>query len=152
VLLKYRVPNTGPHLDGQCNFQMNPKAPMALEDAQRTVGLVRFHAAEYQIDPHKICRNSIGKFFEPGAVSTTMTAMPSPSSGDHVRSYLAYFCLFLLFAISVTYHTRTATQALGILLHSNEHVRGPFEIDGPEMALTLVKPEARAQESETAIS
>ena len=27
---------------------------MALEDAQRTVGLVRFHAAEWQIDPHKI--------------------------------------------------------------------------------------------------
>jgi acetyl esterase/lipase len=27
---------------------------MALEDAQRTVGLVRFHAAEHHIDPHKI--------------------------------------------------------------------------------------------------
>ena len=27
---------------------------MALEDAQRTVGLVRFHAAEWHIDPHKI--------------------------------------------------------------------------------------------------
>ncbi|HXR78938.1 MAG TPA: alpha/beta hydrolase [Bryobacteraceae bacterium] len=54
VLLKYRVPNTGPHWDGQCKCQMNPKAPMALEDAQRTVGLARFHAAEYHIDPHKI--------------------------------------------------------------------------------------------------
>ena len=31
-----------------------PKSPMALEDAQRTVGLVRFHAAEWHIDPHKI--------------------------------------------------------------------------------------------------
>ena len=54
VLLKYRVPNTGPHWDERCKCQMNPKAPMALEDAQRTVGLVRFHAAEYHIDPHKI--------------------------------------------------------------------------------------------------
>ena len=54
VLLKYRVPNTGPHWDDRCKCQMNPKAPMALEDAQRTVGLVRFHAAEYHIDPHKI--------------------------------------------------------------------------------------------------
>jgi acetyl esterase/lipase len=27
---------------------------MALQDAQRTVGLVRFHAAEWHIDPHKI--------------------------------------------------------------------------------------------------
>jgi acetyl esterase/lipase len=27
---------------------------MALVDAQRTLGLVRFHAAEWHIDPHKI--------------------------------------------------------------------------------------------------
>ena len=50
VLLKYRVPGeglfprSGPY----------PNSPMALEDAQRTVGLVRFHAAEWHIDPHKI--------------------------------------------------------------------------------------------------
>ena len=31
-----------------------PKSPTALEDAQRTVRLVRFHAAEWGIDPHKI--------------------------------------------------------------------------------------------------
>jgi acetyl esterase/lipase len=33
---------------------MKPKAPMALGDAQRTVGLARFHAAEWHIDPRKI--------------------------------------------------------------------------------------------------
>jgi acetyl esterase/lipase len=54
VLLKYRVPNTGPHWDEQCQCQLYPKAPMALEDAQRTVGQVRFHAAEWHIDPRKI--------------------------------------------------------------------------------------------------
>ena len=54
VLLKYRVPYSGPQWDERCKCQRNPKAPMALEDAQRTVGLVRFHAAEYHIDPHKI--------------------------------------------------------------------------------------------------
>ena len=54
VLLKYRVPHSGTQWDERCKCQMNPKAPMALEDAQRTVGLVRFHAAEYHIDPHKI--------------------------------------------------------------------------------------------------
>jgi len=48
VLLKYRVPNSGPH------GLREPKAPTALEDAQRTVGLVRFHAAEWHIQPHKI--------------------------------------------------------------------------------------------------
>ena len=54
VLLKYRVPDSGPHGDQRCKCQVNPKAPTALEDAQRTVGLVRFHAAEWHIDPHKI--------------------------------------------------------------------------------------------------
>jgi acetyl esterase/lipase len=54
VLLKYRVPHTGPQWDAKCKCQINPKAPMALEDAQRAVGLVRFHAAQYRIDPHKV--------------------------------------------------------------------------------------------------
>jgi len=46
VLLKYRVPGVkvGPYRN--CST--------ALEDAQRTVGLVRFHAAEWHIDPHRI--------------------------------------------------------------------------------------------------
>lgn len=52
VLLKYRVPDSGPHEDQGRHIM--PKAPMALQDAQRTVGLVRFHAAEYHIDPHKV--------------------------------------------------------------------------------------------------
>jgi acetyl esterase/lipase len=50
VLLKYRVPGNG--LEPQSGPY--PKSPMALEDAQRTLGLVRFHAAEWHIDPHKI--------------------------------------------------------------------------------------------------
>jgi acetyl esterase/lipase len=54
VLLKYRVPGSGPHYDRQLKHHVEPKAPMALEDAQRTIGLVRFHAAEWHVDPHKI--------------------------------------------------------------------------------------------------
>ena len=54
VLLKYRVPNSGHHWDNQLKRHVNPKAPMALQDAQRTIGLVRHHAAEWHIDPHKI--------------------------------------------------------------------------------------------------
>jgi len=50
VLLKYRVP--GEHLSPRSGAY--PKSPAALEDAQRAVGLVRFHAAEWGIDPHKI--------------------------------------------------------------------------------------------------
>jgi acetyl esterase/lipase len=50
VLLKYRVPGDGLYP----RSGPYPKSPMALEDAQRTLGLVRFHAAEWHIDPHKI--------------------------------------------------------------------------------------------------
>jgi acetyl esterase/lipase len=56
VLLKYRVPGltlypksapfprSGPY----------PQSPIALEDAQRTMGLVRLNAAKWHIDPHKV--------------------------------------------------------------------------------------------------
>jgi acetyl esterase/lipase len=54
VLLKYRVPRSGPSWDRACNCRFNPKPQPALEDAQRAVGLVRFHAAEWHVDPHKI--------------------------------------------------------------------------------------------------
>ena len=54
VLLKYRVPNSGPSWSQRCGCYLNTKSSMALEDAQRTVGLVRFHAADWHIDPHKI--------------------------------------------------------------------------------------------------
>jgi acetyl esterase/lipase len=52
VLLKYRVPNSGPTMkDGHRYY---PKVQTALQDAQRTLGLVRQHAAEWHVDPHKI--------------------------------------------------------------------------------------------------
>jgi acetyl esterase/lipase len=54
VLLKYRVPRSGPSWDPGCKCRINPKPQTALEDAQRTVGLVRLHAAEWHVDPHKI--------------------------------------------------------------------------------------------------
>lgn len=54
VLLKYRVPDSGPHWDTTCNCPVDPKAPMALEDAQRTMGLVRARAADWGVDPHRI--------------------------------------------------------------------------------------------------
>jgi acetyl esterase/lipase len=50
VLLKYRVP--APR--SKPNWGAYPQSPMALEDAQRTLGLVRFHASEWHIDPHKV--------------------------------------------------------------------------------------------------
>jgi acetyl esterase/lipase len=56
VLLKYRVPGEGlyPKLAPYPKSGPYPESPMALEDAQRTVGLVRLHAAQWHIDRHKI--------------------------------------------------------------------------------------------------
>ncbi len=54
VLLKYRVPRSGPSWDPGCRCTINPKPQPALQDAQRAVGLVRVHAAEWHIDPHKV--------------------------------------------------------------------------------------------------
>ncbi|MGH9549552.1 MAG: alpha/beta hydrolase, partial [Terriglobales bacterium] len=44
VLLKYRVPDSGPY----------PKSAAALQDAQRALGIVRAHAAEWHIDPQRV--------------------------------------------------------------------------------------------------
>jgi acetyl esterase/lipase len=43
ILLKYRVPDSGPF----------PKSSAALHDAQRALGIVREHAAEWKIDPQR---------------------------------------------------------------------------------------------------
>jgi acetyl esterase/lipase len=44
VLVKYRVPDSGPY----------PKSSAALQDAQRAVGMVRAHAVEWHIDPQRV--------------------------------------------------------------------------------------------------
>jgi acetyl esterase/lipase len=54
VLLKYRVPGLPYDWHCDCRPDVFVKSTPALEDAQRTIGLVRLHAAEWHIDPHKI--------------------------------------------------------------------------------------------------
>ena len=54
VLLKYRVPSE-PY-DSKCDCRPDDQATstQSLEDLQRTMGLVRLHAREWHVDPHKI--------------------------------------------------------------------------------------------------
>jgi len=54
VLLKYRVPSI-PYV-WQCDCRPHPYAlsTPSLEDVQRTLRLVRAHAAQWRIDPHKV--------------------------------------------------------------------------------------------------
>ena len=54
VLLKYRVPGSGPWWDEENHQRVYPKVQTALQDAQRTLGLVRQHAVQWHVDPHKV--------------------------------------------------------------------------------------------------
>lgn len=54
VLLKYRVPNTGCSWNKKLRRHVTPDIPMALQDAQRTISIIRYYAKKYGIDPHKI--------------------------------------------------------------------------------------------------
>jgi acetyl esterase/lipase len=54
ILLKYRVPASGPHYDKQCDCEKDPVKPLALQDAQRAMRLVRSRAEEWNINPDKI--------------------------------------------------------------------------------------------------
>jgi len=54
VLLKYRVPSIPYVWQCDCRPHNHALSTPALEDVQRTIRLVRAHAAEWRIDPHKV--------------------------------------------------------------------------------------------------
>lgn len=54
ILLKYRVPHGGPSYQDDCRCRINPHPAPAVQDAQRAMGIIRLHAAEWHIDPRKI--------------------------------------------------------------------------------------------------
>lgn len=54
VLSKYRVPNSNHYWDERCKCHITPKIPRALQDAQRTIKLVRSKAKALNLDPNKI--------------------------------------------------------------------------------------------------
>jgi acetyl esterase/lipase len=54
VMLKYRVPSEPYDPKCDCRPDALVTSTRSLEDLQRTIGLVRLHAKEWHIDPHKI--------------------------------------------------------------------------------------------------
>ncbi|MEO6657640.1 MAG: alpha/beta hydrolase [Arenimonas sp.] len=54
ILVKYRVPNTGCNWNKETRRHDTPDIPMALQDAQRAMSIVRYNAKQYKINPHKI--------------------------------------------------------------------------------------------------
>lgn len=54
VVLKYRVPGGGDMWDPSCRCRRVPDVPMALQDAQRAIALLRQRASDYGVDPNKV--------------------------------------------------------------------------------------------------
>lgn len=54
VLLSYRVPSLPYDWHCKCRPDNLVTPKLALEDAQRTMGLIRYQAAQWHVDPHKI--------------------------------------------------------------------------------------------------
>ena len=54
ILVKYRVPNTGCNWNRETRRHDAPDTPMALQDAQRAISTVRYHASDYGIEPDRI--------------------------------------------------------------------------------------------------
>jgi acetyl esterase/lipase len=54
VLSKYRVPGSNHYWNDTCRCHITPRVPRALQDAQRTIRLVRARAGELHLDPNKI--------------------------------------------------------------------------------------------------
>ncbi|MEA2991857.1 MAG: hypothetical protein QOD40_777 [Alphaproteobacteria bacterium] len=81
VLLKYRVPDSGPTWKNGHRYY--PEVHTALQDAQRTLGLLRQRAARWHIDPHKV---GVMGFSAGGhlvaAVSTQFTQRTYPPVDD----------------------------------------------------------------------
>lgn len=54
ILSKYRVPYTNHSWDKECNCRVDPNPAPALQDAQRTIRMVRSMAPELGVDPEKV--------------------------------------------------------------------------------------------------
>ena len=76
VLVKYRVPDSNHHYDAACDCAVTPKHPLALQDAQRAIRMVRARAVALQIDPGKI---GVMGFSAGGYLVAQTSNIPAPA-------------------------------------------------------------------------
>ena len=83
AMLKYRVPQVWPRVGGR---QQRPKVLLALEDAQRAMGLLRSGAARFGIDPHKlgVIGFSAGAYLAANMSNTEVRTYRSRDAADRV--------------------------------------------------------------------
>nr|WP_277991153.1 alpha/beta hydrolase [Sphingomonas panni] len=83
AMLKYRVPQRWPQVDGR---QQRPEVLLALEDAQRAMGLLRADAARFGIDPHKlgVIGFSAGAYLAANMSNSEARTYPTQDAADRV--------------------------------------------------------------------
>lgn len=119
VLLKYRVPGEGRYPKSGAY----PNSPLALEDAQRTLGLVRLHAAELHVDPHRI-----------GVLGF--------SAGGHLVAAISTHFNRRLYAPVDAADRESCRPDFAVALypgHMLEHSTGPFQLN-PAVPVTATTP------------
>lgn len=113
ILLKYRVPASGPHADDSCKCEKDPIKPLALQDAQRSLGLVRARAKEWNIDPTKI-----------GAMGF--------SAGGHLVADLSTNYRKRVYALTDEFDKVSCKPNFGIVFypgHMTFHTTKPYELN-----------------------
>lgn len=86
VLVKYRVPYSGCYWDGKLKKHVTPKVPMALQDAQRTLSVVRSKAKALGIRPDKIGVMGFSAGGNVAVLASTETSAPTRSRTPSTRS------------------------------------------------------------------
>lgn len=82
AVLKYRVPQAWPTKDGK---QQRPPVLLALEDAQRAMGVLRQQASNFGVDPRKIgvIGFSAGAYLAANMSNTDARTYPATDAADH---------------------------------------------------------------------
>jgi acetyl esterase/lipase len=139
ILLKYRVPGS----EKLPKSGAYPKTSQALDDAQRTISLVRFHAAEWHIDPHKIGVlgfSAGGHLVAATSVHFDKRVYPAVDAADRtscrpdfaIAIYPGHLAVAKSFALTsdIKAHLSKATPPTFILQNEDD------EVDGVQQALS----------------
>lgn len=113
ILLKYRVPDSGPHYYKDCHCEKDPIKPLALQDAQRAMSLVRTKSKEWNINPNKI-------------------GVMGFSAGGHLVADISTNYKKRAYSITDNIDTTNCRPNFGIVMfpgHMTNHTDKPYELN-----------------------
>jgi acetyl esterase/lipase len=113
ILLKYRVPDSGPHYYKDCYCEKDPIKPLALQDAQRAMRLVRTKSKEWNINPDKI-------------------GVMGFSAGGHLVADISTNYRKKVYTITDNIDTTNCRPIFGIVMfpgHMTNHTNKPYELN-----------------------